>query len=107
MNTRQTMRPGGFGGGLTEPAPRDVWVIIAIVFGTFSLGQFASTAWFPALMELSPDVWERGFLWQLVTYAFVGRGPSGIWLLITLLILYMFAGQVYSRLGKRGFVHAV
>lgn len=103
MYTRQPMRPGGFGGGLTQPVPRDVWVLMGIVFATFSLRFFASTAWLPTLLELSPDVWERGFLWQLVSYAFVGRGPSGIWLLITLLILYMFAGQVYSRLGRRGF----
>jgi len=103
MYPRQPMRPGGLGGGLTQPAPRDGWMIIAGVFVTLSLRFFATTSWLPTLLELSPSVWERGFLWQLVTYAFVGRGPSGLWLLITLLILYMFAGQVYGRLGRRGF----
>jgi len=103
MEPRYPRRPGGFGGGLTQPVPRDVWVLIGVVFATFSLRFFTSTAWLPSLLELSPSVWERGFLWQLVSYAFVGRGPSGIWLLVTLLILYMFAGQVYSRLGQRRF----
>lgn len=103
MYTRQPMRPGGLGGGLTQPVARDIWVLIGVVFATYSLRFFASTAWLPRLLELSPDVWERGFLWQLVTYAFVGRYQSGLWLLITLLILYMFAGQVYGRLGRRRF----
>lgn len=97
------MRPPGAGGGLLEPVPRDIWYLLAVVFVTFSLRFFVSTAWLPALLELSPDVWQRGFLWQLVSYAFVGGGQSGFWLLVTLLILYMFAGDVRRRLGLHGF----
>jgi hypothetical protein len=103
MSSRRTLRPGGIGGGLTEPVPQDIWALLAIVLGTFSLRFFASTAWLPTLMQLSPAVWQRGFLWQLVTYAFVGGGASGLWLLVSLLILYMFAGDVRRRLGRRGF----
>jgi hypothetical protein len=96
------MRPGGFG-GLTAPVPQDIWILLGVVFVTFSLRFFASTAWLPALLELTPEVWRSGFVWQLGTYAFVGGGQSGFWLLVTLLILYMFAGDVRRRLGKRGF----
>ena len=103
MYTRQPMRPGGIGGGLTAPVPRDIWILLAVVFVTFSLRYFASTAWLPAMLLLSPEVWLRGFVWQLGTYAFVGSGQSGFWVLITLLILYMFAGDVRRRLGQRGF----
>jgi len=103
MYTRQPMRPGSFGGGLTQPVPRDIWVLLGTVFGTFALRYFDATSWIPALLEMSAAVWQRGFLWQLVTYAFVGGGGQGFWLVITLLILYMFAGDVRRRLGRRGF----
>lgn len=103
MDSRRTLRPGGIGGGLTEPVPPDVWALLATVLVTFSLRHFASTAWLPALLQLTPDVWQRGFVWQLVTYPFVGVSGSGLWLLITLLVLYMFAGEVRRRLGRRGF----
>jgi hypothetical protein len=103
MYSRRTMRPGGIGGGLTEPVPGDIWALLATVFATYSLRFFASTAWLPALLQLSPDVWQRGFVWQLATYAFVGVGQSGLWLLVTLLILYMFAGDVRRRLGRRSY----
>lgn len=97
------MRPGGIGGGLTAPVPQDIWILLGVVFATFSLRFFASTAWLPALLQITPEVWHSGFVWQLGTYAFVGSGQSGIWLLVTLLILYMFAGDVRRRLGKRRF----
>jgi hypothetical protein len=97
------MRPGGLGGGLTQTVPRDIWILLGVVFVSFSLRFFASTAWLPALLELSPSVWERGFVWQILSYAFIGGSSSGFWLVITLLILYMFAGDVRGRLGKRGF----
>ncbi len=103
MFTRQPIRPGGFGGGLTRPVPPDIWWLLGVVFVTYSLRFFASTAWLPALLELTPDVWQRGFLWQLATYPFVGVRQGGIWLVITLLILYMFSGEVRARLGRRGF----
>ena len=103
MDSRQTQRFGGMGGGLTAPVPRDIWILLAVVFATFTLRQFESTAWLPIHLQLSPEVWERGFLWQLVTYAFVGNARAGLWLVVTLLILYMFAGDVRRRLGKRGF----
>jgi len=103
MYSRQTMGGGGMGGGLTAPVPRDIWILLGVVFATFTLRHFAGTTWLPAILELSPAVWERGFVWQLVTYAFVGGGRSGLWLVITLLILYMFAGDVRRRLGRKGF----
>ncbi|MDH3402310.1 MAG: hypothetical protein OES32_05225 [Acidobacteriota bacterium] len=103
MFPRQPTRPGGIGGGLTAPVPRDLWLLLGVVFVTFSLRFFASTAWLPAALQLTPAVWRSGFVWQLATYAFVGSGQSGFWLLVTLLILYMFAGDVRRRLGRRGF----
>ena len=94
-------RPGGF--GLTGPVPRDMWILLGIVFVTFSLGFFASTAPLVSLLRLTPDVWGRGFAWQIVTYAFVGLGNAGIWFLIELLIIFLFGRDVLYRLGRRGF----
>lgn len=103
MDSRRIQRPGGIGGGLTEPVPGDIWALLAVILGTYSLRFFASTAWLPALLQLSPDLWRRGFVWQLVTYPFVGGRQSALWLLVALLILYMFAGDVRRRLGRRRF----
>mgnify|MGYP001824276841 FL=1 len=96
-------RPGGFdliGSG--SPPPRDVLVILGVLFVTFSLQFFESTAIVPRLLQLTPLV-LRGFLWQLVTYPVVGTRGSGFWFLLELLILFWFARDVYWRIGQRRF----
>ncbi len=103
MFSGQSVRGGGFGGGLGGPTPRDVWVLLGTLFFTFSLQFFAATAWLPALLRLTPAVWQRFFVWQLVTYPFAGIGAPSFWFLIELLILFMFARDVFSRLGQRRF----
>ncbi len=103
MSARRTMAAGGFGGGLTQPVPPDIWWLLGCVFATYSLRFFETTAWLPRLLELTPAVWQTGFVWQVVTYAFVGSRQSGLWLMVALLILYMFAGEVRRRLGRVGF----
>lgn len=92
---------GGF--GLTGPVPRDLWILLGIIFATFSLRFFATTADLIALLRLSPAVWQRGFVWQMVTYPFAGTGQPGIWFVIELLILFMFGRDVFYRLGARPF----
>lgn len=91
-----------FGGLSTPPAP-DLVTLLAIVFTTFTLQFFEATAWLPALLRLTPALWQDGYLWQLVTYPFAGFGPPSLWFLLELLILYMFGNQVYWRLGRRRF----
>lgn len=91
---------GGFGGG---PVPRDLWILLGVLFGTFSLQFFASTAFLPALLRLTPLVWHRFFLWQLVTYPFIGSGGPSVWILVELYILFIFARDVYAGLGRRHF----
>lgn len=104
MATRTPFRkPGGFdllGSGGTPP--RDILVILGVLFVTFSLQFFESTALIPGLLRLTPLV-LRGFVWQLVTYPFVGATGSGFWFLLELLILFWFARDVYRRIGRRRF----
>lgn len=95
--------PGGMVGGLTGPVPRDLWLLLGAIFVTFSLQFFQTTAWLPELLRLTPAVWLRGFLWQLVTYPFVGIGAPNFWFLLELLILFMFGRDVLRRLGRRQF----
>lgn len=94
---------GGFGGGLAGPIPRDLALLLGALLLTYSLQFFAATAALPALLRLSPAVWQRGFVWQVVTYPFSGASGGGLWLVIELLVLYLFARDVYVRLGRRGF----
>lgn len=97
-------RMGGFGGfGLGGPAPRDVLIILGVLFVTFALGFFQSTAIVPFVLQLTPRVWTQGWVWQLVTYPFIGAAGSGLFFLLDLLILYMFARDVYFGLYRRHF----
>jgi hypothetical protein len=94
---------GGMGGGLTGPVPTDIWLLLGVILLTFSLRFFAATATLAALLQLTPLVWMRGFVWQLVTYPFAGAGAPGFWFVLELLILFMFGRDVYVRLGRKGF----
>ncbi len=99
--------PGGFNpgglGGFSGPVPRDVVALLGVVFATFTLQFFASTALLPALLRLTPLVWQRGFVWQLATYPFIGFGGPSLWFLLELLILFWFGRDVYSGLRRRHF----
>jgi membrane associated rhomboid family serine protease len=94
----------GFGGGWPggRPAP-DITALLAVVFLTWTLQFFAATAPLPALLRLTPAVWRFGFLWQLLTYPFVGFGPASPWILLELLIVLWFGQDVRARLGRRRF----
>lgn len=105
MNGRATPRgPWSTGGGLPpfSPAPTDMIVLLAVVFLTYSLQFFQASAIVPAFLRLTPAVWI-GFLWQLVTYPFIGEGGASIWILLELLILYWFGRDIYFRLGRKRF----
>jgi membrane associated rhomboid family serine protease len=94
---------GGFGSGPFAAPPRDIVVLLVVVFVTFTLRFFAGTAALPELLSLTPAVWHAGFLWQLVTYPFVGFGGPDLWFLLELLVLYWFGVDVRHRLGRRRF----
>ena len=103
MATSFPGRPGprGLGGfaGTGAPPPVDLLLVLAVVFVTFSMQFFETTAVVPALLRLTPAV-LRGFVWQLVTYPFVGTGGASIWFLLELLILFWFGRDVWWRLGR-------
>ena len=103
MIGRRPLSGGPSFGGLGGPAPRDVLALIAVLFVTFTLQFFATTAAIPALLRLTPDVWQRGQVWRVLTYPLAGQGGPGIWFLLELLILYCFARDVYWRVGRRKF----
>lgn len=114
MNGRRPAPPGPWsrgGGGIgfppLTPAPRDLVVLLAVVFATYALQFFAATAWLPALLHLGTALWPLGLVWQVVTYPFAGYGGASIWILLELLILYWFARDVFYRLGRRRFWRAL
>jgi hypothetical protein len=92
---------GGFGSG--RPVPTDIWVLLGVVFVTFTLAQFAVTAGIIGLLRLTPLAWRYGLVWQLGTYPFVGFGGPNLWFLLELFILGLFGKDVFWRLGRRSF----
>lgn len=112
MSSRSTPRgpwsggPGGPGGiGLPSftPAPKDLVILLAVVFATFSLQFFSFTRWIPDLLHLGTALWPFGVVWQVFTYPFAGHGGPSLWILLELLILYWFARDVFYRLGRHRF----
>ena len=98
------MRAGGGAGiGLTGPVPRDIWLLLGVILASFALQFVAAAAWLPEALRLTPRIWRLGFLWQAVTYPFIGIGTPGILFIVELLILLMFGREVYGRMGRRGF----
>jgi hypothetical protein len=100
---RVTLGGGGGLGGFAWPPPRDLGIILATLFVTFALQFFEATRIVPELLRLTPRVWRAGFVWQLVTYPFVGFGGPSFWIVIELLILYMFGRDAYLGLGRKHF----
>lgn len=92
---------GGFGSG--RPVPTDIWVLLGVVFVTFTLAQFAVTQGFIELLRLTPWAWRYGLVWQVGTYPFAGFGGPNLWFLLELFILGLFGKDVFWRLGRKGF----
>ena len=106
MASRSPGFGSGFGRGVGLPAtaPCDLIALLAVVFATYAMQFFASTAIVPALLRLDPAVWGRWEVWRLVTYAVSGYGPASPWILLELLVLYWFAGDLRRSLGRRRFL---
>ena len=99
-NQRFIRQPIGFGAG--GPIPKDLWILIGVLLFTYSLNFFETTAPLVRLLELSPNVWQRGYVWQLATYAFIAQ-PAGLWFVISMVILFFFGRDVFRVLGRRHF----
>lgn len=94
---------GGFGGLVDgPPPPRDLLLLIGVLFATFSLQFFDGARGLVEIFSLNMGVF-RGFLWQLVTYPFIATPTSGFWFLLELLILFWFGKTVFFGLGQRRF----
>ena len=71
------------------PVPPDIIVLLGVVFATFALQFFETTQILPDFLRLTPEVWRQGFVWQLVSYPFIGRGGPSLWFLLELFILFL------------------
>lgn len=94
---------GGGGGGLTGPIPRDLFLIAAALLVTMTLSSFPGTDKFPPYLTLTPDVWQRGFLWQLATYPYVEAWGPSFGFVINVILLFLWGREVYWGLGRRHF----
>lgn len=103
MYVRSRTTVGGGGGGLSGPIPRDLLLIAGILLLTVTLSAFESTRFIPLLLTLTPAVWSRGFVWQVVTYPFVDTGGPSLWFVVTIIIFFLWGRDVYWGLGRRHF----
>lgn len=97
-----------FGGPMTS-AVKGIIILNVIVFLAELLVINAGGArGFGAMLDvlaLSPSsVFQRFFIWQLVTYMFL-HDPSGVWhILFNMLILWMFGSDIERVWGPRRFL---
>lgn len=84
------------------PVPSDLIALLGVLFATYTLDAFLTTRGFVRLLQLSPDVWQVGFLWQIVTYPFA-ENFSGIWFLIVAFMVVQFGSQVFRAMGRKAF----
>lgn len=89
--------------GLGGPAPKDILILLGVLVATFSLRFFETSAVVPALLQLTPFSWQLGYVWQIVTYPFVGWGSPGLGFLLELLMIYIFGKDVFNGLYRRHF----
>ncbi len=97
------------------PPPRDIMILMVVLFVNYSLSFFSGLRNIPEILQLTPNVWQSGFFWQLATYPFasdfdfvtlraIGQiASSPIWFLFSLLMVYWFGSDVYRYLGRRRF----
>jgi hypothetical protein len=91
------------GGGISGALPRDLLLIAGVLLLSVTLSAFESTRFIPLLLTITPAVWARGFLWQVVTYPFVDIGGPSLWIVFTLIIFFLWGRDVYWGLGRRHF----
>jgi membrane associated rhomboid family serine protease len=93
----------GFGAAFAERAPGDLVALLAVVFATYAMQFFATTAGVPESLRLDPLAWRGWQLWRVVAYPLAGYGPASVWILLELLVLYWFARDLRAGLGARRF----
>ena len=86
------------GGGRGRP-PRSLVILLGLLVAGAVGESFAELRPALELLRLSPDVWEHGQLWRLVTYGLVGTGGIGFWSAFQLFLVYWFAMEVMVWLG--------
>ncbi len=87
-----------FGSGLT-PVVKNLMILMGAVF----LLQMIVSRWINLYLGLVPLlVWEKYYVWQLVTYIFLHGGITH--LLFNFLALWMFGGELESYWGSRKFL---
>ena len=87
-----------FGSGLT-PVVKNLMILMGAVF----LLQMIVSRWINLYLGLVPLlVWEKYYVWQLVTYIFLHGGITH--LLFNFLALWMFGGELESYWGPKKFL---
>jgi hypothetical protein len=72
--------------------------VASVIAGAMTPEQAGENARAGQAWRLTPAV-LRGFVWQLVSYPFVGTGGPSIWFLLELLVLFWFGRDVFWRLA--------
>jgi membrane associated rhomboid family serine protease len=101
-------RPSGSGVRLGVPGLTPYVKLIMIACGAVWLVQFfaLATARFDLMpyLGMRPDMVIRGWLWQPVTYMFLHDPAGPFHLILNMLMLWMFGGELERYWGSRAFL---
>ncbi|MEM9553488.1 MAG: hypothetical protein AAGC60_04465 [Acidobacteriota bacterium] len=98
-------RGGGFGGmqlAMPGPPPVDILWLLGVLFVTYALDAFVAGKALVSMLQMTSLAWSRGFLWQPLTYPFAADF-TGLWFLLSGLIIWWFGGDVFRALGRKRF----
>lgn len=84
------------------PPPTDIIWLIGVLFFTYAIDSFATGRGLVAMLQMTSLSWSRGFLWQPLTFPFAADF-TGLWFLLSGLIIWWFGGDVFRALGRRRF----
>lgn len=94
----RTLDFGGFN------SPTDIKALLLVLFALYTASFIPPLRSFVEALYLSPQMITKGLFWQLLTYA-VAPDSSGVWFLLTMIILFLFGRDVFRMLGRRRFWH--
>lgn len=87
--------------GARGPAPRFLTILVVFLTAGCIACLFDEAAPLLEHVRLGPAVWERGEVWRVVTFGFVGAGKLGLTTVLQIACVYWLGMELCAGLGLR------
>jgi hypothetical protein len=87
--------------GTRGPAPKFLTAMVVLLTAGCIAELFEQARPWLELARLGPAVWERGEVWRVVTFGFVGSGQLGLTTVLQIACVYWLAIELSASIGVR------